>query len=251
MGIGSIIGAGASLFGSLSASNAQSNAAAAAQTEQMQMFNTTQANLKPYMTAGVGATNMLTNALPSLTAPFQPTMQQLENTPGYQFTLNQGLQGVQNSYAAQGLANSGAALKGAGQYATGLASNTFQTQFANNLATNQQAYNMLVGTAGIGENAAAGVGNAATTTGSNIANSIMQGGTAQAAGYMGAAGAINSGLQGYYGSGIAAGANGLNANNYGLMGLLNGSVNNPGLTGNYGLNSAEMGLIHSPGVPGG
>jgi len=227
--IGSVVGAGASLFGSLSASNAQSDAAAAAQAQQMQMFNTTQANLKPYMTAGVGATNMLTNALPSLTAPFQPTMQQLENTPGYQFTLNQGLQGVQNSYAAQGLANSGAALKGAGQYATGLASNTFQTQFANNLATNQQAYNMLAGTAGIGENAAAGVGNAATATGQGMANSIMQGGTAQAAGYMGAAGAINSGINGMYQSSLLNGllGNGNNANQYAYSGY-----NQTGLPGN-------------------
>lgn len=245
--IGSVVGAGASLFGSLSASNAQSNSAAAAQAQQMQMFNTTQANLKPYMTAGVGATNMLTNALPSLMAPFQPTMQELANTPGYQFTLNQGLQGVQNSYAAQGLGSSGAALKGAGQYATGLASNTFQTQFANNLATNQTAYNMLAGTAGIGENAAAGVGNAATATGQGMANSIMQGGNAQAAGYLGAAGAVNSGINGVY---QANALNSLTGNNSGFMGFLNGSVNNPGLTGNYGLNSAEMGLINSSGVPG-
>jgi hypothetical protein len=58
-----------------------------------------------------------------------PTQAQLEATPGYQFTLQQGLESTQNSAAARGLGNSGAALKGAATYATGLANQTYQNQF--------------------------------------------------------------------------------------------------------------------------
>jgi hypothetical protein len=54
--------------------------------------------------------------------------QTLENTPGYQFTLGQGLESTQNSAAARGLGSSGAALKGAATYATGLADQTYQNQ---------------------------------------------------------------------------------------------------------------------------
>ena len=46
-----------------------------------------------------------------LTSQFQPTMAQLEQTPGYQFSLDQGLKATQNSYAGQGLGASGAAMK--------------------------------------------------------------------------------------------------------------------------------------------
>ncbi len=82
---------------------------------------------------------------------FAPTIENLEKTPGYQFTLDQGLKAVQNSYAAQGLGTSGAAMKGAADYAEGLASTTYQNQFKNwydeqNLALdnyNKQTINLL------------------------------------------------------------------------------------------------------------
>ena len=61
----------------------------------------------------------------------------LEQTPGYQFALSQGLQATQNSAAARGLGVSGAALKGAATFATGLADNTYQQQF-NQLQTQFQ-----------------------------------------------------------------------------------------------------------------
>lgn len=103
----------------------------------------------------------------------------LENLPGYQFTKTQGLKSVQNAAAARGLGISGAALKGAADFATGLADNTFGNQF-----------NRLLESAKLGANAAAGVGSAATGMSGGIANSIMTGGQAQAAGTMGAGNAI-------------------------------------------------------------
>ena len=90
---------------------------------------------------GPGGTNYLAMAGGEMpTVPQPMTQDQLEKTPGYQFTLNQGLKSVQSSAAARGLGVSGAALKGAATYATGLASSNYQQQFNNQqqLFQNQQ-----------------------------------------------------------------------------------------------------------------
>lgn len=148
--------------------------------------------LGPY-TPGAAPGNPLTAPL---TAPFQPTMQQLAQTPGYQFTLQQGEQAVQNSYASQGLASSGPALKGAANYAEGLASTTYQQQFQNYLQQNAQISNILMGQAGLGESAAANVGYQGTAAGQGIAQSQMAAGNALAAGTVGQANALSGGIQG-------------------------------------------------------
>ena len=159
------------------------------------------------------------------------SQQTLENTPGYQFTLNQGLESTQNSAAARGLANSGAALKGAATYATGLANDTYQNQYndllstasgysglANNatgvasgyntaagttlnqqaslLDTNNQNYNQLLQASTLGENAANQYGEYATNAAQTAAGLAANAGQAQASGTVGQASALNSGLSG-------------------------------------------------------
>ena len=52
----------------------------------------------------------------------------LQSTPGYQFTLDQGLKAAQNNATAQGLGVSGAAMKAASTYTSGLADQTYQNQ---------------------------------------------------------------------------------------------------------------------------
>jgi hypothetical protein len=74
---------------------------------------------------------------------FNPTEQQLEQTPGYQFTLNQGLNNLDSRLAAKGLNLSGAQAKGIADYTTGLADQTYQQQFQNAL----QGYNTNYGVA--------------------------------------------------------------------------------------------------------
>lgn len=81
----------------------------------------------------------------------------LENTPGYQFALQQGEQAVDRGAAAQGLGTSGNALNAEDQYAQGLASQTY-----NNYVSQLQPY------LGVQENAASGISNANLTTGSNL-----------------------------------------------------------------------------------
>lgn len=157
------------------------------------MFNQVQQNLKPYMAVGTNANKLLTADLPSLTAPINMSQTALEQTPGYQFNLYQGQKSLQNAYAARGLGTSGAAIKGAENYATGLANSTYQQQFANALANKQNAYNMLSGQQSIGENAAAGVGNAGIATGNSIAQNTIGAGNAAGAADVASGNAVANG----------------------------------------------------------
>lgn len=177
---GAALTAGAGIYSSSQASKQQSNAANNAANAQMQMFNQVQQNLSPYNQFGQGILPQLNNLLSGNPAKMQSTLQAM---PGYQFTLNQGLQSVQNSAAARGLGSSGAALRGAADYATGLAQSNYNTYF-----------NQLMAGAGLGENAAANVGNNATAAGGNIGNSLIAAGNAQAAGTLGGYNAINNSI---------------------------------------------------------
>lgn len=195
------VGAAASLGGSViqsgaaqSAAQTQASAAEQAGNNTMAMFDQTNANLAPYRNLGSQASSALGAALPSLTSTFSPTMAQLAQTPGYQFTLQQGEQATQNSYAAQGLGSSGSALKGSAQYAEGLASTTYQQQFENYLQQNSQIYNMLGNATGIGANAAAMTGQQGLTATGQAGAFNTSGAAASAAGTVGSANAITGGI---------------------------------------------------------
>lgn len=192
-GISSLFGAGASAYGASQQASAAGNAAQV----QQNMFNQTQHNLKPFIEGGQTEFSNLLNAIPELSKPFNPTMQDLAATPGYQFVLGQGLRATQNGSAAQGLGRSGPALAGAANYAEGLAGTTYQQQFQNYLAQNQQRYNMLAGPASLGEQAAAGQGGISAQVGQNIGNSIIGQGNAIAGGAVGVANSLQGGANNY------------------------------------------------------
>ena len=196
-----------------SAGNKQADAAGRASDLQMQQFQQMQQNLAPYMQLGSSTIPQLQQMLGGarLNTPFSfdPTMQQLEQTPGYQFTLQQGNKALDNAMAAKGLSLSGAQLKGLDAYNTGLASQTFQQQYQNalqNFNTNygqaSDQYNRAAGLVGLGQNAAAGVGNAGLQTASNIGNNMMGGANALAAGQVGSANALSGGLSGLGANGM-------------------------------------------------
>lgn len=83
-------------------------------------------------TASNNLTNLANNGI---------TQQSIENTPGYQSILNLGEQGATNSAAARGLANSGAAEKGAANYASTLADQTYQNLYNDQLSSNNALLN--------------------------------------------------------------------------------------------------------------
>jgi hypothetical protein len=232
-----VLGAGASIYGSSQASKSANKAADVQQSgidATNQRYATTRGDLQPYFQPGYNALNAESNLAtgspygdgPNYVAmaydnlPGRMTQAQLEATPGYQFTLGQGLKAVQSAAAARGLGVSGAALKGAGDYATGLANKTYLDQFnvgqqrfsdylnlntgAQGNITNQ--FNRLNTVSALGENAAAGLGatgaslsNTATTGASNAGNYINAGGLASAAGGTGVGNAITGAANNYLG----------------------------------------------------
>src|SRR5664279_5261930 len=217
-----VVGAGASLYGASQASSAAKGAAAQNQAQ----FAYNAASQMPFELAGQGAlsglsalsnsgsngpggTNYLAMAQGAM--PGQMTQAQLEQTPGYQFTLNQGLQATQNSAAARGLGVSGAALKGAAKYATGLADSNYQTQFNNaqqqfsdygTLNSTQQGnltnqFNRLNSVAGLGESATSGQGTTGAQLTNQSGNALMTAGNASAAGTVGVGTAATSAANNY------------------------------------------------------
>lgn len=218
------VGAAATAYSASQASSAQQSAAAsaaatsaAAQKQAQTNFDTTRSDLQPYRDLGATASQDLTQQLPFLTSPITMDEATLQNTPGYQFNLTQGLKSVQNSAAARGLGTSGAALKGAATFATGLADSTYQNQFNNENTNRTNAYNRLSGLVNTGENAGAQtgvIGQQAASTGvaaaGQQASAIISGGNAAAAGInqtaAGLIGATNNigsyyAYKGLYGSG--------------------------------------------------
>ncbi len=175
-----VLGAGASIFGANTAADAQAKAAQQASDTQMNMFNQQKSLLSPYVAQGNAANDALSSQLPDLTSPIKMDEATLQQTPGYQFNLSQGLKSVQNSAAARGLGVSGAALKGAASYSTGLADSTYQNQFNNAWTNKTNSYNMLMGPAQLGENAAAQTGSYGTQIAGAQANNLIGAGNAQA-----------------------------------------------------------------------
>ncbi len=269
-GISALGGVASSLIGSkaaTSAANTQAQASRDAAKQQMDMFNMSQANFQPYFNAGGAATGSLQELLgigggagdllsspifsklagaitPNITTDFtnvfggKGAQDWLEKTPGYQFTLDQGLKSTQSALSAQGLGGtdpksglaSGSLTKGLSQYATGLASNTFQQQFQNYLANTQQqlanygqSFNnlyqglgmgtgMLQNLAGLGQSSAAGVGQLGLGTANSTSNLLTSGAAAQAGGTVGSANALTGGI----------GALGSTAQQYALFNALQG-----------------------------
>lgn len=212
-----IIGGGASK----SAAKTQSAAAQQAAQLQYQMYQQTANRLQPWVDTGTAAQSQLGGLLGlsgytasgvgglgtgALTTPFQPTMQQLSQTPGYQFTLQQGVNAVQNEFTAAGqgggitpggtAAPSGPEAQGTAQYAENLASTTYQQQFQNYWSQLNNIYNMLSGTSSTGANAAAGVGQAGQAAATGAGNALQAAGAAQAGGTVGAANALGGSLGG-------------------------------------------------------
>ncbi len=223
---GSILGSNASK----SAANTQSQAAQNALNFQQQVYADQKANQQPYLQAGsqsiaqlmqaiqagkfgVGSLGDVPNAPGAFTAP---TLEEARNTPGYQFTAQQGAKGIlQGASAAGGGAVSGGTLKALEGFNSGLADNTYGSIFNRALqgyganlqdysaqlagfqtkqSAQQQAFNQLLAPATLGENAVAGINNSGTQAAQNVGNLMTQQGNAQAAGTVGSANAITGGI---------------------------------------------------------
>lgn len=166
-----VAGAAAQAYSANKASKSQQSSAAEAARIQQAMYNQTRQDSAPYRQVGEQSINPLL-ALSGINGDPAAVQAQLQQLPGYQFALTQGLKAQQNSATARGLGVSGAALKGGANFATGLADQTFGNQF-----------NRLLGLTQLGQNAAAQTGQFGANAAGGMGNALMSGGNAAAAGY--------------------------------------------------------------------
>jgi hypothetical protein len=191
------IAASAAIGAIASGEGEKAGAAAQAQIAREQLewtkkvYGQAQKDIKPYTHLGeVGATGYEAN-LPYLTSrygmedykqsplytPMVRNLAELQATPGYQFQLQQGLQGVQQSAASKGGLLSGAAGQAMNNYAQGQAAQGYQsaweraqkaygTAFTQDLTQKAQIGTMYLEPAKLGQNSVLGLGqigvNAAT-----------------------------------------------------------------------------------------
>jgi hypothetical protein len=180
------------------AADAQTQSAQAGIAEQNRQFDAMQALLQPYVGAG-------TTALGQQAALIGVGGQQaqadaiaaLQQGPEFAALTQQGENAIlQNASATGGLrgGNTQAALA------------QFRPQVLSSLI--EQQYNRLGGLSSMGQNAAAGVGNAGMQTGNNISNLLQQQGAAQAGGALATGQAWGNvlGSIGQYAGGVSSGA---------------------------------------------
>ena len=287
-GLSAAGGIASSLIGSSAAKSAASEQEQASQNainEQQREFDTTQQNYAPYLAAGGGALSQLTSGTApggSLVTPYGATYQtpapfaaptgvDESNDPGYAFRLAQGNEAIQRAAAASGGAFSGGTLKALSRYGQDYASNEYQnvynralqgyntnvntglnafnTQFNAYNTSQGNTYNRLASLAGMGQTATGQLGQLGQANASNIGNLLTGQGNAAAAGTLGSASAINSGLN----SIVGGGNNALNYYQNGL--LLNALTGGSGGGAGSGTPYAALPYVSAPQaqpyVPGG
>ena len=116
---------------------------------------------KPYEEAGRSGLNLLQQYL---TGDPKAVQSRLEQSPGYQFRLNQGQNSIQNLLASKGGLKSGAAMKALEEYAQGTASQ----EFGNQVGYLQNLSNM-------GQQSATVMSNIEIGAASNMADASQQG----------------------------------------------------------------------------
>lgn len=161
---GSSMSANAQEDAANTAAAAQKEANAASIAEQQRQFDAIQKLLSPYTQAGTGALTAQQNLIGlGGSAAQQQAIAALQSSPAYTSQLAAGENSIlQNASATGGLrgGNTQAALA---QYSPQLLAQMIQQQYSN-----------LGGLTSIGQNAAAGVGNAGMSTSNNISNLYTQ-----------------------------------------------------------------------------
>lgn len=168
------------------ASDRQANAAANALAVQERIYNQNQANFKPYLDVGKGATYTLGQMYgigqDGSTGGTQD-YSKFYDSPDYKFAQEQGSLGLDRYLNAKGMALSGGALKDVAQFNQGLATQQFGNYYGRLMQLSQLGSGAASASAGNGANFAAQMG-----------NSIQGIGQAQASGIVGSANAITGGI---------------------------------------------------------
>jgi hypothetical protein len=189
-----------------SAARTQAGAAADATAAQERMFERQVELQEPFREAGLAGQNRLLELLglgkdktaagfgKYASAEFSPAQFAANQDPGYAFRMSEGMKGLERSAAARGGLLSGSALKGIQRYGQDLASQEYQNAFNRYQTSRTNTLNPFASLAGVAQSSANTLGTAAGQLGGQIGSNIIGAGNAAAAGQIGSANAIASGL---------------------------------------------------------
>lgn len=187
---------GSGLLGASAASSgasAQANAANRAAELSNEQYQQTRQDLAPYRAAGVNALGKLEGM-----ADYTPFgMQQFQQDPGYAFRLSEGQKGLDRQAAARGGLISGGALKAAQRYGQEMGSQEYTNAFNRYQTERNARLNPLQSLAGVGQTATNQLGQFGAQNAGAMGNYMTGAAAAGAAGQMGAANAMTSGLGTY------------------------------------------------------
>lgn len=182
----------------------KTNQTAALGAQTAALASTTAAE-QPYQALGSTAANNLSNLVS--TGFTSPTLAQAEQTPGYQFQLQQGTKAIDENAAANGTlmsGNTGTALE---QYGQNLGQSAYQQTYQDALNTYQTNVNALQGATNTGLSSTGQLAGANQASASNTANvdltaaqqqaqQINNAAAARASGYLGSAKAEEGAITG-------------------------------------------------------
>ncbi len=178
-----IIGSGAAK----KAAEAQERSARDALEFQKGVFDTNQANLRPFISTGQNATYSLAKlyGLPGADgqAGGTPDYSGFYNSPDYNFAFDQGRKATQNVLSAQGNLLSGSGLAALTNFGQGLASQQYGNYF-----------NRLLSLSNLGAQSAGNLAGVNANMGQSIGNTQQGIGQAQASGIVGSANAITGAI---------------------------------------------------------
>ena len=173
------------------ASDAQVAASQAGIAQQDKQFEAIQKLLDPYVQGGYkGLSGQMDLAGMNGAAPQQSAIDALRGSPQFTSLLQQGEDSILSNASATGGLRGGNTQAALGQFGPQLLAQVIEQQ-----------YGRLGGLTSMGQNAAAGVGNAGMQTGNNIAGLLQQQGAAQAGGAL-AQGKAWAAVPGAIGSGF-------------------------------------------------
>ena len=190
------------------ATRAQTNAANDSIAEQRRQYDQTRADQLPWLTAG-------SNALAQMQQLNSGNFSSFTASPDYQFTLDQGIKGLDRSAAARGRLYSGGYGEDLTQYAQGLAAQQYGTY-----------YNRLASMAGQGQVTANNLGAAGQNFANQYSNQRTNIGNARASGYQAQAGAnqnLINGLGSFIGGVNWGGSGGGSSMDSGANGVFQGA----------------------------
>lgn len=208
-GVASIASGAMNASAASSAANAQTQSSQQALQLQAQEFAQVQKNLSPYMTGGANALTSYQNLIGGNgNAAQQSAISGLQTNPLYTSLVGAGDQAVLANASATGGLRSGNTSYNLANFNANALAQTYQSQIGN-----------LGSLTSLGENAAAGAGNAAQSYANSASNILGNIGSAQAGGILGSSGALTGGI------------------NSGLSSILGG------IGGNYGYGSGLLGAL--------